>query len=149
MILGALPQTMIGHLDGALLVDLWDELVLPEIVRDAWEPAIAEATTTERRTASSPPSGTRDRADDFGATFARIRGFHLLPRPPKAKEKYVTTAQAADLLGLSVSLLNRLIADGTIPAMPLAGHYLVRLADVRDLQDRQRLANEASRYRDG
>lgn len=143
MILGTLPQTMIGHLDGVLLVDLWDELDLPEVIRDAWEPAMTDATRAKRRRPSPTSSPARDRTDDFGATFARIRGFRTLPRPPKQKEKYVTATQAAEILGLSTSLLNRLIADGTIPAMPLVGHYLVRLADVRDLQERQRLAKDA------
>lgn len=36
----ALPESMIRWLDGALLVDLWDELDLPSPVRSAWSPAI-------------------------------------------------------------------------------------------------------------
>ena len=37
------PQQMIRWLDGALLVDLWDELDLPGPVRYLWLPAIASA----------------------------------------------------------------------------------------------------------
>ena len=34
---------IVTYVDGALLVDLWDELVLPRDVRDAWAPVIAAA----------------------------------------------------------------------------------------------------------
>lgn len=39
-----MPQQMIRWIDGGLLVDLWDELDLPEQVWQAWEPAIRFAT---------------------------------------------------------------------------------------------------------
>ncbi len=32
-----------AYVDGALLVDLWDELVVPRDVRDAWAPVVAAA----------------------------------------------------------------------------------------------------------
>jgi transcriptional regulator with XRE-family HTH domain len=35
------PADLVAYVDGALLVDLWDELVLPRDVRDAWAPVIA------------------------------------------------------------------------------------------------------------
>jgi transcriptional regulator with XRE-family HTH domain len=34
------PQDIVGYVDGALLVDLWPELVLPISVRRAWQPLI-------------------------------------------------------------------------------------------------------------
>jgi transcriptional regulator with XRE-family HTH domain len=34
------PQDVLGYIDGALLVDLWSELVLPHDVRGAWSPLI-------------------------------------------------------------------------------------------------------------
>ncbi len=37
------PADILEHVDGALLVDLWDELVLPRDVRDAWAPVVAAA----------------------------------------------------------------------------------------------------------
>ena len=37
------PADVLAYIDGALLVDLWDELVLPRDVRDAWAPLIAAA----------------------------------------------------------------------------------------------------------
>ena len=37
------PADVLTYVDGALLVDLWDELVLPAAVRDAWQSIVAEA----------------------------------------------------------------------------------------------------------
>ena len=34
------------YIDGALLIDLWDQLVLPAAVRAAWSPVIADSTDT-------------------------------------------------------------------------------------------------------
>jgi transcriptional regulator with XRE-family HTH domain len=34
------PQDLLDYVDGALLVDLWSELVLPRVVRAAWAPLI-------------------------------------------------------------------------------------------------------------
>jgi transcriptional regulator with XRE-family HTH domain len=34
--------------DGALLVDVWSELVVPDKIRTAWEPAVAAASTGRR-----------------------------------------------------------------------------------------------------
>lgn len=34
------PADILAYVDGALLLDLWDELVLPRTVRSMWTPAI-------------------------------------------------------------------------------------------------------------
>jgi transcriptional regulator with XRE-family HTH domain len=34
------PADVLAYVDGALLVDLWDDLVLPRAVRSAWDPVI-------------------------------------------------------------------------------------------------------------
>ena len=34
------PQELIDWIDGALLVDLWDELTIPQAIRKAWQPAV-------------------------------------------------------------------------------------------------------------
>lgn len=34
------PEDVLAYVDGALLVDLWDELVLPRPVRSAWQDAV-------------------------------------------------------------------------------------------------------------
>jgi hypothetical protein len=36
------PQDVLTYIDGVLLIDLWDDLVLPRDVRAAWEPLITE-----------------------------------------------------------------------------------------------------------
>ncbi|WP_448072983.1 helix-turn-helix transcriptional regulator [Georgenia yuyongxinii] len=35
------PDDVLAYIDGALLVDLWQELVLPPAVRAAWQPVVA------------------------------------------------------------------------------------------------------------
>lgn len=40
------PSEVLRYLDGALLVDLWQELVLPRAVRAAWNPLIAPLADT-------------------------------------------------------------------------------------------------------
>lgn len=34
------PADVLAYIDGGLLVDLWDELVLPVVVRTAWRPVV-------------------------------------------------------------------------------------------------------------
>ena len=34
------PADILAYVDGALLLDLWGELVLPRVVRSAWAPVI-------------------------------------------------------------------------------------------------------------
>jgi hypothetical protein len=34
------PADILAYVDGALLLDLWGELVLPRAVRSAWSPVI-------------------------------------------------------------------------------------------------------------
>lgn len=35
------PADLLTYLDGALLLDLWDDLVIPRAIRSAWEPLMA------------------------------------------------------------------------------------------------------------
>jgi transcriptional regulator with XRE-family HTH domain len=39
------PEDVLAYVDGALLIDLWDELVLPRAVRAAWTDVIAGASS--------------------------------------------------------------------------------------------------------
>ena len=43
------PDDVLTYIDGALLVDLWEDLVLPTEIRRAWEPAITAALTASKR----------------------------------------------------------------------------------------------------
>lgn len=47
------PDDVLTYVDGALLVDLWDELVLPRAVRTAWD-AVITGKTPERRGKGGP-----------------------------------------------------------------------------------------------
>lgn len=38
-----MPADILRYIDGALLVDLWPELVVPREVRTAWQPIVEEA----------------------------------------------------------------------------------------------------------
>ena len=40
------PDDILTYVDGALLVDLWDELVIPRDVRAAWSPLVESVSTT-------------------------------------------------------------------------------------------------------
>lgn len=73
-----MPQQMIRWIDGGLLVDLWDDLDLPDPVRQAWEPAIRLATLPLevdglRFFFTENPEVARN---------ARVRGYEPLPPPP-------------------------------------------------------------------
>ncbi|WP_052422374.1 helix-turn-helix domain-containing protein [Nonomuraea candida] len=37
------PDALLAHVDGVLLIDLWDELVLPMEIRSVWESLVEEA----------------------------------------------------------------------------------------------------------
>jgi transcriptional regulator with XRE-family HTH domain len=41
------PADVLCYIDGVLLVDLWDELILPAGIRQAWQPLIAGEQTEE------------------------------------------------------------------------------------------------------
>ena len=34
------PEDVLTYVDGALLIDLWDDLVLPRAIREAWQPLV-------------------------------------------------------------------------------------------------------------
>lgn len=67
-----LPGQMHTWIDGGLLVEIWDELDLPEPVRDAWRPAIEAATRRIEVYGLSHKSAPE---------YARIRDYEPLPPP--------------------------------------------------------------------
>lgn len=40
------PEDIITYVDGALLVDLWDKIVLPRDIRHAWDPVVGAAVSS-------------------------------------------------------------------------------------------------------
>lgn len=112
-----LPQQMIRWLDGALLIDLWAELDLPDEIRRAWLPAIA--TAREARIGVDALSGVR-----HTAPYAMVRGYDPLPSPPpppppprRQRRSRFDPRTRPDTRGVEVAFLLRLI---TID--PIAGH---------------------------
>jgi transcriptional regulator with XRE-family HTH domain len=73
-----MPQMMIRWLDGGFLVDLWDELDLPDPVRTAWGPAVRGAS---RSHSSNVFSWTSGEAPETGP-LASIEYLEFLPKPP-------------------------------------------------------------------
>ncbi|MEU8251996.1 helix-turn-helix domain-containing protein [Nonomuraea sp. NPDC048916] len=43
------PEQLLDHVDGVLLVELWDDLVLPAAVRSGWLPLVEEARGARTR----------------------------------------------------------------------------------------------------
>ena len=51
------PGDLLDYIDGALLVDIWKELELPDPIRRAWLPLIRKALPTRRRRRATDPEG--------------------------------------------------------------------------------------------
>ena len=43
------PADILAYVDGALLADLWDDLVLPRVVPSAWAPLVSPSARPVRR----------------------------------------------------------------------------------------------------
>ena len=67
-----MPQMMIRWLDGGFLVDLWDQLDLPDPVRAAWEPAVRDATRAESSGVFSWHTGEDPRPGRWPDHMARV-----------------------------------------------------------------------------
>jgi len=82
----ALPQQMIRWIDGGLLIDLWEELDLPDPVRRSWQPAIELAN---HPTAADALLFFIKDKDPETAPTARVRGFDVVPppRPPEPRQQ--------------------------------------------------------------
>lgn len=52
-----LPYEMRGWMDGALLVDVWDELKIADVIRQAWQPAVTLAGNGPLLRPWRPPPG--------------------------------------------------------------------------------------------
>ena len=51
------PSDLLDYVDGALLVDIWKELDLPDPIRRAWLPLIRKTLPTRRRRRGTDPEG--------------------------------------------------------------------------------------------
>jgi transcriptional regulator with XRE-family HTH domain len=73
-----LPEQMVRWMDGALLVDVWDELDLPDPVREVWQWAIVVGRSPTNVNPLLFPSGE----DRWLTSTAWIRERESLPQPP-------------------------------------------------------------------
>jgi hypothetical protein len=76
-----LPQMMVRWLDGGFLVDCWDHLDLPDPVRQAWAPAIRNATRPRSSGIFTWTSGE----DPETGPLARISWMEFLPPPRRSR----------------------------------------------------------------
>lgn len=76
LIVQGMPEDMIRWIDGPLLVDVWDELDLPDPIREAWKwPVVIAREPTKPDTL---------RANESYTALAWVRGYEALPKePPK------------------------------------------------------------------
>jgi transcriptional regulator with XRE-family HTH domain len=75
------PEQMLRWMDGALLLDLWDELDLPDPVREAWRWTIRVAREPVR-------ANIYERGGEAMLTgSAWIRRVEPLPKPPPPKQR--------------------------------------------------------------
>lgn len=71
-----LEQMLLDSVDGVLLIQAWPHMHLPEVVREAWQPAIDAATASQ----DGPPR-------DPGGLSARIAAEIGLDWPPSARRR--------------------------------------------------------------
>lgn len=78
------PAEMIRWIDGALLVEVWDELDLPDPIRDAWHWAIVISREPSRVDPQWIPLDERG----WVTSTARIRAYEPLPPPPPRRSRF-------------------------------------------------------------
>lgn len=62
------PRDLLDYIDGALLVDIWRELDLPDPIRRAWQPLIRKTLPTRRR-----PRATDSGSESPPGALIRLR----------------------------------------------------------------------------
>ena len=74
------PSDLLDYIDGALLVDIWEELDLPDPIRRAWQPLIRKTLPTRRR-----PRATDSGSDGLPGALIRLR--------PSQRANYLRSGQ--------------------------------------------------------
>ena len=68
------PEELRDWIDGALLVDLWPDLRIPQAIRRAWQPAVADRRQGAGRAALVQAVGRLRTSPSVGATEPRVVG---------------------------------------------------------------------------
>lgn len=74
-------QLMLESVDGVLLMQVWDRLDLPTVIREAWQPVIDAATASQEMAPRDPGDFSSWLAKEVGVEWRPIR--KRKPRPPQ------------------------------------------------------------------
>ncbi|MCB0906712.1 MAG: helix-turn-helix domain-containing protein [Nocardioidaceae bacterium] len=74
-------QLMLESVDGVLLMQVWDRLNLPTVIREAWQPVIDAATASQDMAPRDPGGFSAWLAEEIGVEWRPIR--KRKPRPPQ------------------------------------------------------------------
>lgn len=64
---------MLDSVDGILLMQVWDRLNLPDVIREAWQPAIDAATSSQDMTPRDPAGFSAWLAKEIGVEWRPVR----------------------------------------------------------------------------
>jgi len=67
-------ELMLDSVDGLLLMQVWDRLNLPEVIRETWQPAIEAATASQDRQPRDPADFSAWLAGEIGIEWRPVRG---------------------------------------------------------------------------
>jgi hypothetical protein len=68
-----LPDLMLDSVDGLLLMQVWERLNLPDVVRAAWQPVIDAATASQDREPRDPAGFSAWLAGEIGVEWRPVR----------------------------------------------------------------------------
>ena len=74
-------QLMLESVDGVLLMQVWDRMNLPTVIREAWQPVIDAATASQDMAPRDPGDFSAWLAKEVGVEWRPIR--KRKPRPPQ------------------------------------------------------------------
>ena len=82
VILGQSPDLMLDSVDGILLMQVWDRLDIPDVVRAAWQPVIDAATVSQDRSPRDPAGFSAWLTKEIGYEWRPIRKRKHRPQNP-------------------------------------------------------------------
>jgi transcriptional regulator with XRE-family HTH domain len=73
VVVHGLPELMLDSVDGLLLMQVWERLHIPEVVRAAWQPVIDAATASQDREPRDPAGFSAWLAGEIGVEWRPVR----------------------------------------------------------------------------
>lgn len=80
-IVGGIEDLMVDSIDGVLLMQVWDRLNIPDVIRQAWQPVIDAATASQDTAPRDPGGMSAWVTKEIGLEWKPIR--KRKPRPQK------------------------------------------------------------------